>query len=167
MRHTGSQSQSNRDARRRVWLSLLAALLLAGCASAPARAPSDEVNEVLFGAINLVGTPYHFGGNTPQSGFDCSGLVRYVYRTAVGLLLPRTSHGISEIDAPRVKRDELSAGDLLFFHGRSKRVDHVGIYVGNGRFVHAPTTGGKVRLDELASSYWSRHFLFARRPLVK
>lgn len=145
---------------------LLAVLLLAGCASAPARPATADANDVLFRAIGLVGTPYRYGGNTPDTGFDCSGLVGYVYRTAMGLALPRTSHAMSEIDAPRIKRDQLAAGDLVFFRGRGKRVDHVGIYVGNGRFVHAPNTGGTVRLDELDSAYWTRHFLFARRPLA-
>jgi cell wall-associated NlpC family hydrolase len=151
---------------RRVPPLVLAVLLLAGCAGAPARPPVDEANDVLFRAIGLVGTPYHWGGNTPTSGFDCSGLVGYVYRTTVGLVLPRTSRAMSEIDAPRVERKQLAAGDLLFFHGRGRHVDHVGIYVGNGRFVHAPNTGGKVRLDHLNTPYWEKHFLFARRPLV-
>ncbi|HET8899577.1 MAG TPA: C40 family peptidase [Rhodanobacteraceae bacterium] len=153
----------------RIRLAALAAalLLLAGCASAPAKPPTAEANDVLFRAIGLVGTPYRWGGNTPKTGFDCSGLVGYVYRTAAGLTLPRTSRAMSQIDAPRIQRDQLAAGDLVFFHGRGKRVDHVGIYVGNGRFVHAPNTGGEVRLDRLDAPYWRQHFLYARRPLVE
>ncbi|MGB8635068.1 MAG: C40 family peptidase, partial [Rhodanobacteraceae bacterium] len=103
--------------------------------------------------------------NTPETGFDCSGLVRYVYNSTLGLALPRTSRAMGRIDAPRVTRDALDAGDLVFFHGRSSRISHVGIYVGKGRFVHAPNSGGKVRLDRLDNPYWSRHFSFGRRPL--
>lgn len=140
-------------------------LILAGCAGSPERPPRTEANDVLFSALGLVGTPYHWGGNTPDSGFDCSGLVRYVYDTTLDIALPRTSHAMSEIDAPRVKLDQLDAGDLVFFHGGSSRISHVGIYVGKGRFVHAPNSGGKVRLDRLDNPYWSRHFSFGRRAL--
>ncbi len=146
-------------------ISLAMLLLLAGCAGNPERPPRTEANDVLFGALGLVGTPYHWGGNTPETGFDCSGLVRYVYNSTLGLALPRTSRAMGRIDAPRVTRDALDAGDLVFFHGRSSRISHVGIYVGKGRFVHAPNSGGKVRLDRLDNPYWSRHFSFARRPL--
>lgn len=141
-------------------------LILAACASAPERPPRGEANDVLFGALGLVGTPYHWGGNTPASGFDCSGLVRYVYQTTLGLALPRTSHAMSRIDAPRITREQLDAGDLVFFHGGSSRITHVGIYVGKGRFVHAPNAGGEVRMDRLDNPYWSSHFSFARRPLA-
>lgn len=140
--------------------------LLAGCAGHPQRPPRTEANDILFGALGLVGTPYHWGGNTPDTGFDCSGLVKYVYRTTLELSLPRTSRAMSQIDAPRVDLDQLAAGDLVFFHGGGSRVTHVGIYVGKGRFVHAPNRGGKVRLDRLDNPYWSRHFSFGRRPLA-
>ncbi|HET6631242.1 MAG TPA: C40 family peptidase [Rhodanobacteraceae bacterium] len=139
--------------------------LLAGCASAPPLPDPDAANGVLFRAIGLVGTPYQWGGNTPQTGFDCSGLVRYVYRTSADIELPRTTNAMADIDAPRVERDELAAGDLVFFETDGDGVSHVGIYVGNGRFVHAPSTGGRVRLDHLSNPYWSRHFLFGLRPL--
>ena len=139
--------------------------LLVGCASAPAKPAIGEANDVLFGALGLVGTPYHWGGNTPASGFDCSGLVTYVYRHTVGLVLPRTSREMSKMDVPHIKPTQLTAGDLLFFRGNGRNVDHVAIYVGKGRFVHAPTSGGKVRLDQLDNPYWSQHFAYARRPL--
>lgn len=159
-------------------LAAASILLLAACASiapvptrlAPAapttHAPASAVaNDVLIRAIGLVGTPYRYGGNTPQSGFDCSGLVDYVFRTQAGMALPRTSREIASLDAPRVKRDDLQAGDLLFF-GRRHRVNHVAIYVGNGRFVNAPDTGGTVRLDRLDGYYWRDHFMFAKRVLT-
>jgi cell wall-associated NlpC family hydrolase len=142
-------------------------LLLAACTSvAPVPAPPASVaNDVLIRAIGLVGTPYRWGGNTPASGFDCSGLVDYVFRTQAGLVLPRTSREMAELKAPRIRRQDLEAGDLLFF-GYHHRVNHVAIYVGNGRFVNAPDTGGTVRLDRLDGYYWRDHFLFAKRVLT-
>ncbi len=170
----------------RLLLPLTAAALLAACAGNKPRTPrpvpgtaiSDsvrlpshvaaEANNVLFHAINLIGTPYQWGGNTPSSGFDCSGLVDYVYRKAVHLALPRTSHAMSEMHAPRIDDvSRLASGDLLFFRTEGHRISHVAIYVGNGRFVHAPNSGGEVRLDYLTNPYWSRHFAYALRVLEK
>ena len=122
-----------------------------------------SANDILFRAIALVGTPYRYGGNTPQGGFDCSGLVEYVFRDVAGIVLPRTAQDISEIGAPDVRRDRLESGDLVFFRQSSRRVSHVGIYVGEGRFVHAPNEGGTVRLDYLVDDYWNRHFSGAKR----
>lgn len=164
---TSDRSRHSRTLR--ISLRLLAILsvlmFLASCASSPDRPPRTEANDVLFSALGLVGTPYHWGGNTPESGFDCSGLVRYVYSTTLDIALPRTSHAMSEIDSPRIKLGQLDAGDLVFFHGGGSRISHVGIYVGKGRFVHAPNSGGKVRMDRLDNTYWSSHFSFARRAL--
>lgn len=120
-------------------------------------------NDILFRAIALVGTPYRHGGNTPDDGFDCSGLVGYVFRDVTGIVLPRTAEEISEIDAPKVDRSRLESGDLLFFRHHLGGASHVGIYVGEGRFVHAPNEGGTVRLDYLDDSYWREHFLGAKR----
>ena len=153
------------DAQR--WLLRLAAiapaLWLGACATTPPP-PAQAANDVLFRAIGLVGTPYRYGGNTPQSGFDCSGLVDYVFRTSAGVVLPRNSGQIADVDAPRIKTDRLAPGDLLFF-GSRRRVNHVAIYVGEGRFVHAPNRGGTVRLDQLDGDYWRTHFLYAKRVL--
>jgi cell wall-associated NlpC family hydrolase len=150
-----------------VWSALL---LLTACASAPPRPQpgtgyAERANDVLFSAIGLVGTPYRYGGNTPGSGFDCSGLVDYVFRTAAGVRLPRTTRQMSALDAPRVTLGHLAPGDLVFFATEGGGVSHVGIYVGKGRFVHAPDTGGTVRLDPLANPYWARHFLYGKRVL--
>lgn len=120
-------------------------------------------NDVLFSALGLVGTPYRYGGNTPEGGFDCSGLVHYVFNTAAGVSLPHQSSAIAQIDAPKVKRTSLIPGDLIFF-GKS-RVNHIGIYVGEGRFVHAPNSGGTVRMDHLDGAYWNTHYLYAKRLL--
>jgi cell wall-associated NlpC family hydrolase len=126
---------------------------------------SVRSNEVLMRAIGLVGTPYRYGGNTPEAGFDCSGLVGFVFRDAAGLALPRSTRELIDIPAREVKRDELQPGDLVYFNPAGGRVSHIGIYVGEGRFVHAPSRGGTVRLDALGSDYWNRHFVGAKRVL--
>lgn len=124
-------------------------------------------NDVLFNAMDLVGTPYRYGGNTPESGFDCSGLVGYVYHKAARLDLPRSTAGISRLAAPTVPRQQLSTGDIVLFStGMGLQADHTGIYVGEGRFVHAPSRGGTVRLDRLDERYWQAKFLFGKRPLA-
>ena len=124
----------------------------------------QAANAVLMRAIGLVGTPYRYGGNTPESGFDCSGLVTYVYREMVDLKLPRTSRDLAAVQGPKIDPKRLAAGDLVFFGNRGN-VFHVGIYVGEGRFVHAPSTGGTVRLDSLGGSYWKDHYTGAKRVL--
>ncbi len=115
-------------------------------------------------ALGLVGTPYVYGGNTPQGGFDCSGLVNFVFADAAALSLPRTTAQMAAMPARLVKRDALRTGDLVFFSERDVP-NHVGIYVGNGRFVHAPNEGGTVRLDALSNPYWNRNYRFSRRVI--
>ena len=128
--------------------------------------PADPAaaNAVLMRAIGLVGTPYRYGGNTPEGGFDCSGLVDYVYRDMLDLHLPRTSRDLAAYQGPRIPLGRLVAADLVFF-GSEGGVSHVGIYVGEGRFVHAPSTGGTVRLDHLDGPYWRDHYSGAVRVL--
>jgi len=123
-----------------------------------------KANSVLMRAISLVGTPYRYGGNTPESGFDCSGLVNYVYRDMLDLRLPRNSRDLAGWQGPRIAPERLAAADLVFF-GNGGKVSHVGIYVGEGRFVHAPSTGGTVRLDHLDGPYWRDHYSGAKRVL--
>ncbi len=129
-------------------------------------APADPAasNAVLMRAISLVGTPYRYGGNTPEGGFDCSGLVNYVYRDMLDLRLPRTSRDLAAWQGPRIAPERLTAADLVFFGSRGQ-VSHVGIYVGEGRFVHAPSSGGTVRLDRLDGPYWRDHYSGAKRVL--
>lgn len=172
---------SFRQAPLRVAASILLVCLLAclgGCSPAPVRstpitvrtwpvvAPADpaKANAVLMRALSLVGTPYRYGGNTPEGGFDCSGLVNYVYRDMLDLRLPRTSRELAGREGPRIPPDRLAAADLVFFGDRGE-VSHVGIYVGEGRFVHAPRTGGTVRLDRLDGPYWRDHYTGASRVL--
>jgi cell wall-associated NlpC family hydrolase len=133
---------------------------------AASRAAADPAaaNAVLMRAIGLVGTPYRYGGNTPESGFDCSGLVTYVFKDMLDLRLPRTSRELAAIQGPRIATDRLIPADLVFF-GRKGEVSHVGIYVGEGRFVHAPSSGGTVRLDRLDGPYWRDHYTGAKRVL--
>lgn len=123
---------------------------------------SGRVQVLLQKALALLGTPYRWGGTSPDGGFDCSGMVGYVFRSALGIELPRVARAMAK-DGEKVERSSLAAGDLVFFSRRGKRVDHVGIYVGEGRFVHAPRTGKDVEVSSLTEGYWSRKFMQARR----
>ncbi len=138
-------------------------------AELPARAPSAAsaqlANDILIRAMGLVGTPYHWGGNTPESGFDCSGLVDYIYRRAADIALPHSSRQMASGGGQKVRRmTQLASGDLVFFDIGGD-ISHVGVYVGKGRFVHAPNSGGTVRLDDIDGPYWRQHFAFGKRLL--
>ena len=137
---------------------------LGGCSSAPRQAEPDA--GVGAGAarhaLEMQGKPYRPGGSSPQ-GFDCSGLVQYSY-ARVNLRLPRNTEGLWS-SSRAVPKTEIRPGDLLFFHQEGKRNSHVGIYVGNNRFVHAPSSGKQVSTASLGDRYWSQHFAGARRPV--
>lgn len=124
--------------------------------------PDGKIKTVLQKALTLLGTPYRWGGTSPEKGFDCSGLVSYVFRNALGIDLPRVSSDQAEAGELVADKSKLAVGDLVFF-GRRGRVDHVGIYVGEGRFVHAPSTGKDVMVSDLDTGYWSGKYLQARR----
>ena len=114
-------------------------------------------------AMTLRDIRYRRGGRAPTTGFDCSGFVQYVFAHALGIELPDNS--INQYHAGKqVARNDLRTGDLVFFHTRGKKVSHVGIYLDNGRFIHSPSTGKRVRIDELSDSYWARRYVGAKRP---
>lgn len=157
-----------------------AALLLAACAGGPPprqgssvpRAPgkpmidpSAGLEEISIQAMSLVGTPYRYGGNTPDSGFDCSGLVRYVVQRAANVNLPRTTEQMGQRGSS-LDRSQVASGDLVFFNTTGRANSHVGIYVGQNRFVHAPATGGTVRLEDMGKSYWASRYNGARRVVA-
>ena len=154
------------------WLYRLTCLLLlaslAACGSSPKTNPQQgsythkhtggkKSENVVRVAMSMIGTPYKYGGISPKSGFDCSGLVYFSHRQN-GITLPRTSYAQYKASSP-VARKALKRGDLLFFNISGRKVSHVGIYLGNNRFVHSPSSGKKVSIAELNSAYWSKRFI--------
>jgi len=127
-----------------------------------AREATRTGTELVIRSLALLGVHYRFGGSSPDSGLDCSGLVRHVYEGALGLVLPRRSEEISR-KGERVALDQLRPGDLVFFNTLRRAFSHVGIYIGENRFVHAPSRGGQVRIEQIDSRYWMRRFDGARR----
>lgn len=151
--------------KRLLLLSL--SLLLAACASAPSRqytASDGDVNDLVMYAVSLADTPYHYGGNSASTGFDCSGFVDHVYQHSLGIRLPRTSHDISRVGKP-VSLSDLSPGDLVFYNTQHASFSHVGIYVGDGKFVHSPRSGESVRTENMQLRYWLTRYDGARRIL--
>jgi len=122
----------------------------------------EQAREVIFYALSLVGIHYRWGGNSPQTGFDCSGLVGHVYRQIAGLVLPRDSYAMARLGTP-VALEELMPGDLVFFNTMRRPFSHVGIYLGDNRFIHAPAAGKSVQLVDMTDPYWARRFDGARR----
>ena len=123
---------------------------------------SDRAREVLINALSLTGIKYARGGNTPETGFDCSGFVRYVFKQAASLTLPHSALAISQL-GKTVPKTDLQPGDLVFFNTLRNTFSHVGIYLGNNRFIHSPSAGGKVRVDNMQEGYWSTRFSGAQR----
>lgn len=113
-------------------------------------------------ALEYLGVRYRFGGTSPDTGLDCSGLVLNVFRNAIGLDLPRTASEMAKL-GDKIGRQELKPGDLVFFNTMRRTFSHVGIYLGDGKFVHAPSRGGKVRIETISDGYWSKRFNGARR----
>ena len=155
----------------RLTLVAIFALLLTGCA-APSFMRGDsgvriedaspQTQEVIMQAIAQIGVPFRYGGTSPATGFDCSGLVQYAFGRGAGIPLPRTTYDISQA-GQRIGRRELQPGDLVFFNTLHRPYSHVGIYLGNQRFIHAPSTGGKVSIVSMANPYWENRFNGARR----
>lgn len=124
----------------------------------------DTASDLVMTAMNFLGVPYKRGGNSEETGFDCSGFTRHIFENSIGLVLPRradeqaTSAGLLSIN-----RNELKPGDLVFFNTMKRTFSHVGIYVGDDKFIHSPRAGGEVRIEDMRESYWARRYTGARR----
>jgi len=121
-----------------------------------------RATDLVNGALNLIGVPYRRGGTSAETGFDCSGFVRSIYQQTAGLLLPRRAEQQAAA-TQRIDKADLKPGDLVFFNTMRRAFSHVGIYVGNGKFIHAPKPGAEVRVEDLGLRYWARRFDGARR----
>ena len=160
---------------RRLFLVIPLVLALAACGSQAPRGPSETIaqrasrvsergNDVVLYALGLIGTGYRFGGKNPEAGLDCSGMVSYIYRQAAGIKVQGSAADIAR-NGRAIARDDLRPGDLVFFNTRNQPFSHVGIYLGDARFVHAPSTNGKVRIDRLNDRYYAQRYEAARTLL--
>lgn len=125
---------------------------------------TGRASDLVVHAMTAIGTHYRWGGESPETGLDCSGLVRYVFKEAWGAQLPRTSAEISRVGT-KVDPQELQPGDLVFYNTLRRGFSHVGIYLGDNRFIHAPSRGGQVRIESMGLAYWKKRFNGARRIL--
>lgn len=123
---------------------------------------TDKASDVVLNALQFIGVRYSYGGNTPESGLDCSGFVRYVFQNTASMMLPRRSEEMSRV-GERIAQNDLKPGDLVFFNTMRRSFSHVGIYIGGDKFVHAPSTGGKIRVEDIRQSYWMSRYNGARR----
>ena len=124
-----------------------------------------KASELVMQAMGLLGVPYKRGGTSEEKGFDCSGFVRHMYEKSVGLVLPRRAEEQAKV-TEEISRSELKPGDLVFFNTLKRTFSHVGIYVGDGKFIHAPRPGKAVRVDDMREAYWQQRFNGARRVQV-
>lgn len=149
---------------KKIILISLAALLI-GCGSTPHRtqsASNAQMDDLVMYALSLADTPYHYGGKDSDSGFDCSGFVGHVYRHELNVSLPRTSRQISRTGTA-LHPSELRPGDLVFYNTLHEPFSHVGIYVGDGKFVHSPKSGDRIRVEQMQMQYWKARYNGARR----
>ncbi|MDL2339116.1 MAG: C40 family peptidase [Pseudomonadota bacterium] len=124
----------------------------------------DRASDMVITAMNFLGVPYRRGGSSEEAGFDCSGFTRHIFEMSLGLVLPRrVDDQAGAAGLVEVKREELRPGDLVFFNTLRRTFSHVGIYVGDGKFIHSPRTGGAVRVEDMRYDYWSQRFTGARR----
>ena len=123
---------------------------------------SNKASELVIDAMGFLGVPYKRGGNTAETGFDCSGFVRAMYKQSIGLILPRRAEEQAAA-TQNIEKSDLKPGDLVFFNTLKRTFSHVGIYVGQGRFIHAPKPGAEVRVESMSVSYWASRFDGARR----
>jgi len=121
-----------------------------------------KASDLVIQAMGLLGVPYKRGGISEEKGFDCSGFVRYMFEKSVGLVLPRRAEDQAKV-TEEINRSELKPGDLVFFNTMKRTFSHVGIYVGDGKFIHAPRPGKSVRVDDMREAYWQKRFNGARR----
>ncbi|HWI81649.1 C40 family peptidase [Ramlibacter sp.] len=126
---------------------------------------TDRASELVVNAMGFLGVPYRRGGNSVETGFDCSGFVRAMYQSTVGLILPRRANEQAAATETIEKKD-LQPGDLVFFNTMKRAFSHVGIYVGEGKFIHSPKPGAQVRVEDMGVSYWKRRFDGARRVIT-
>ena len=126
---------------------------------------TDRASELVFTAMGFLGVPYRRGGNTVETGFDCSGFVRAMYEQTVGLILPRRANEQAAA-TQKIDKQDLRPGDLVFFNTMRQAFSHVGIYVGEGKFIHSPKPGAQVRVEDMGLAYWSHRFDGARRVPV-
>ncbi len=125
----------------------------------------DHASDMVLTAMNFLGVPYSRGGQSEETGFDCSGFTRYIFERSIGLMLPRRAdEQANAAGLISIRRDDLKPGDLVFFNTLRRTFSHVGIYVGDNKFIHAPKPGGEVRVENMGISYWSARFTGARRP---
>ncbi|MDY7530614.1 C40 family peptidase [Pseudomonas sp. Bout1] len=125
---------------------------------------SSSIDSVIDRAHALLGTPYRMGGTSVAQGFDCSSFLVYLFKTEANINLPRTTSAMHRSTAATVRREALQPGDAVFFRGNGRgQVSHVGLYIGEGKFIHSPRTGKNVRIDSLANSYWNRNYTTAKR----
>jgi len=124
----------------------------------------DKASNLVLSAMNFLGVRYKYGGTSMENGFDCSGFTRHIFENSIGLVLPRRADEQARSSSLlSVKKEELKPGDLVFFNTMRATFSHVGIYVGDGKFVHAPRTGAAIRVDDMREAYWSKRFTGARR----
>ncbi len=123
---------------------------------------SDVAQEVLLNALSLTGVKYKYGGSSPEAGFDCSGFVRYVFQQAASLTLPHSTRALSQL-GQAIPIGQLKPGDLVFFDTLKSAFSHVGIYLGDNRFIHAPSSGGAINVVDMKDAYWAKRFNGARR----
>jgi len=181
---------------RRVSELCMASLMLAGVAHAAPEDPSDRITrflqerglsvgandasrpglldqvrdhatDLVMNAMNFLGVSYRMGGNSADTGFDCSGFTRHVFENSLGLLLPRRASEQAQLPSLlSIREEDLKPGDLVFFNTMRRAFSHVGIYLGEGKFIHAPRTGAQVRVEDMRESYWVQRFNGARRAPV-
>ena len=154
------------------WLVIVSLSLVISSASASlqprvtfsATLKETSIDNVIDRAHELLGTPYKWGGNSVEQGFDCSSFLVYLFKTEANIQIPRTTAAMHRSKATTIKRNALKPGDAVFFKGNGRgQVSHVGLYIGEGKFIHSPRTGKNVRIDSLSNNYWNKNYTTAKR----